>query len=425
MRPKKSIARRFWPLFMLAVLLVPIAMNIAYAAETPAQNTCALFGGNSFASPWLEVNYLVIFISFIALLIIYVISRLFPAALRSRIMSMTKGEISQLFISIVIISLLLGFTGLACDVSAQVSTQYLGSQNGLQPFQYAEYYIGNLSMNTGLKLLTYLYSLSIAYTIDAQVYTKISEPFSFSLLPSKLLKSLETLGLTLESTAGLNFGIPYAMTAEFYMVVFSPLVIIAIGALFVQYLALPLIQAAAFTVILPVALIVRSVAYSGTGSYGLRHAANTVIALMIALYIIYPLTIALDSYIMNWIFSAQNPNYTYLNMQLTYNSIPETIFTPASQAVSSEYQSLQSSFTSMPTIRSIIGQAQNLGLKKLFTPWTIPQDASNVIESVSQFLFASIILFALNVAITIAFAQSLTRALNSGVEGSNPFWENL
>jgi hypothetical protein len=128
---------------------------------------------------------------------------------------------------------------------------------------------------------------------------------------------------------------------------------------------------------------------------------------------------------MNWIFSAQNPTYSYLNMELAYNSIPSSVFSTAASSSSKSVVSVLPTGFSTQSIESILSAARPLGLKRLFTPWVIPQDAHNIINSVSQFLFIAIILFALNVAITIAFAQSLTRALNSGIEGSNPFWGTL
>lgn len=413
----RARAKKVAGISALLALMFALMLNVSSAA--PLQNTCSLFGGSSFASPWLSINILVILISFLAVALVYAASKLFSTALHSRIVGMLKSEVTQLVISIVIIAVLVAFSGVACNITASMSSSMVGTQSSLQPIPYAEYYIGNLSTNTGLKLLTYLYTVSISYTVDSQVLSKASEAFNSNLL------TLDLLPVSASINEGADLGIPYSLTADFYIDVFSPIVTIAIGALFIQWLALPVIAAVAFTVVLPVALIVRSIAYSGAGSYGLRQAANAAIAICIAVYIIYPLTIALDSSITNWIFSQQNPSYMYLNSVLTFTTIPSSSFFSALGNATKLSNANLPSNIGKTEISSILSKSQSLGLKSLFEPWTVPQQAQYIINSVSQFLFVSIILFALNMAITLAFAQSLARALNSGLEGSNPFWSSL
>jgi hypothetical protein len=47
---------------------------------------------------------------------------------------------------------------------------------------------------------------------------------------------------------------------------------------------------------------------------------------------------------------------------------------------------------------------------------------SLITNRVSQFLFASIVMILLDIAVTIGFAIGLRNALNRGTEGAGSFW---
>lgn len=407
-------------------------MTITYTGS------CALFGtGSTYVGSWLSINVLVVLIGFSAIAMVYALSRLFPSRLHGRIAGISRVEFTQLAISLLIIGVLLAFSVTACGVTQSMSSKYLtsasaGSQlSGKDPFSYAEYYIGNLSLNTGMKLLTYIYATSIAYTTDAQVLTKLSS--DTALLNGgrqfQLLKSAKGVNmLSLEFKFSNVLGTSYATLSSFYIALFSSMISVAIGILFLQWLALPVIEAVAFTVLLPVALIMRAVAYGG-GRTGLRRASNTFLAFAIALYIIYPLTVALDTYIVHWIYTPCtgsgidcNPNYQYLTAALTIHSITPTVFSSATSSSDSVWRVLGLSGT--PAINSLLEGMAPISLNALL-PFEVPAQAQYLIDTGSQFLFVSIVLFSLNIAITLVFGQSLALALDAGIEGENPLWAAL
>lgn len=389
-------------------------------------NTCALFGGANYANNWLGVNYLIIIIGFLLVSVIYIISKFLPSDTKGRISGITKVEVTQLLISAIIIAVIMIFATAACNVSTTLSQNLVGTAQ--QPFQYAEYYIGNLTFGTGFKLLAYMYSLSITYTIEGRVLTKLSVDNSYFLGLSA--PPAGAAGIYIQPILAYYFDIPFYIAADFYLGLFSPLIIVAIGMLFLQFLLLPVIEFSAFTLILPLALIVRSVSYAGA-SNGLRNVGNGLLALSIALYIIYPMTIALDGYIIHWIFctgtfagaACPNPTYAYLQNTIAMTQIPSTFFSSTATQTTSSLGSVGGVGISSPSVLSLLETVGSLGISHgYFSPTTIPMQAQQIIDIGAQFLFQAVVLFALDLAITIAFAQSMARALNSGIEGAVQFW---
>ncbi len=371
--------------------------------------TCALYGGSTYVNSWLGPSIIVILTAFLIIAIIYMLSGIFQSSLRSKMRVMVKSEVVQLVISAVIIAILIGSAATACNISASISQSLVKSS--LNPIQYSEYYIGNLSMNTGLKLLSYLYTTSIVYGIDARILHIIGNSFNF-------FQTRAVLGIELDF--GVNLSIPYGFLAALYTGILSPFLIIVIGMLLLQYILLPLIQYTAFTVVLPVTLIVRSIAYIGT-SRGLRSAANALLAIAIAFYLIYPLTIGLDSLIVHWIYSSANPTFTYLQSTLQFNQIPSTFLSTTASTLTGP-----TGFGfSTQSISSLLNSASTLGIAKFLNPINVPQEANFIITTMAQFIFVGIFLFALNMGITVAFALSLSKALDAGIDGAGSFWRGL
>lgn len=429
--------RKPFAVALLSVLLLSaLAAQLAFSQTgyTPSYtNSCALYGANStYIGSWLYINVLVVILGISAVAMVYALSRLFPSRLQGRMLGVTRVEFTQLAISLGIIAVLLAFSVTACTMTQGMTSQYLTSSGSssvanLDPFSYAEYYIGNLSLNTGIKLVTFLYAESIAYGIDAQVLSQISSDLNATNHRYITNIGTSTSPVTVTVSIGDELGIPYSTLATFYVGIFSAFISVAVGMLFLQWLSLPVIEAVAFTVLLPVALILRSVAYAG-GRAGLRRSANAFLAIAIALYIIYPLTIALDTYIVHWIYTPCgagvttncNPNYQYLGTALTIGTIPTTVF---STAASSATSSIKAIVQAPSSVTSLLGSILPTAIEAALEPTTVPAQAQYIIDTGSQFLFVSIVLFAFNVAITMVFAQSLTLALDAGIEGSSPFWE--
>ncbi|MDE1868397.1 MAG: hypothetical protein KGH60_00290 [Candidatus Micrarchaeota archaeon] len=384
---------------------------------------CVLYGASDYANNWIGVNLMVILVSMMVIAFAYTVSRMLPTAARARVTEITKSEFSQVFISIIIIVAMMGLAQTACNISASMSQQITGTSQG--PFQYADYYIGNLATNTGVSLLTNLYSVSLQYSIYGQIITSTGASLANNLgITDALSTSKNTffkdafgnakinpdtgepykafISVTLSPT--LDFGTTYTLLSELYIVVFEPIVIVTTGMLLVQYLALPLLQYSAFAIVLPVALALRSLSFAGGG---LRSASNALLAIAIAGYIVYPLTVGFDSYIINWIFSASNPSYVYLQGTYSLSTITPSQFFSGMQLPSNFASLVTSSFTSLPDPVSVLNQAQSF------------------VNQMAQFIFVGIMLFALNVAITVGFARGLSKALDGGIEGATQFWSTL
>ena len=383
-------------------------------------NTCALYGVANYTNNWIGINLLIVLVSLSIVAVVYSFSRFMPERIRGRVGEATKAEITQAIISVLIIAILIGSAQMVCATSATIgrtiliSAQVPASQASLSPFQYADYYIGNLALHTGLSLLTDVYSKTIALDIDSTVYGGISVALS-KFIPAGL--SLFSIGGIVKATPifSPDMSMVLRMMSDQYLVVFVTPITLIVGALFLQYLALPVLQYTAFVVILPVALAMRSMAFAGVN---LRNTSNAVLAIAIAAYFIYPLMVLFDSYIMYWVFTPSlNPSYYYTNIAYTVNTLPLSTFLS---------QSLPSSLGNMNAPLNFVFDAlKQTGWVNVFDIFNLVSQTQQLVNQIAELAFQGIILFAMNVAITIGFAMGLTRALNAGVEGAGSFWSSI
>jgi len=403
-------------------------MVLLTATAGPVINYCQLYGGNGspYISGWVPDVYIVIILGFAIVAVLYMISRFMPTSVSSKIREITKVELTQIFLGILILLILLSVTTAACNLSSSLGAQVLAGSgityaNGLGPFQYADYYIGTLALNHGVNLLGKIYTISIGYAIDARVLTAIS---------ADLGKETEPVGtiVTFQGIYGRDLGTIYGSLADVYFDLLSPILVLTIGMLYLQYLALPLLQATAFTIILPLALLIRFIPYGGNG---LKSASNAILAIAIAAYIIYPLMIAYDSYIVYWIYSPSlNPTYGCTNCLSTAYVLPTL---PSSSFLSTSATKSQSSALgnatsalgiSAPAADNILSTTIVSSLSNI-DPAQVAATASSVAETMSQFIFVAVFLFGINLAVTIGFAMGVARGLNTGIEGSASFWASL
>ncbi len=380
-----------------------------------ATNTCLLYG----ATNWIGVNILIILISLFIVAGVFAISNIFATSMREKLKQAARSEITQAFISAIIIVALAVTATTACAATSSLS-QSLNHQGTSDPFVYATYYIGNLSTNTGINLLTNLYSTSISYAIEAQVMQSFGGIFNTKLNSiSGIISS--TLGIsrvvTLSIGSTVQLGELFTALSALYLTVFAPIVTIAIGLLFIQFVALPVLQYTAFSVILPVAIGMRSLAFLGTN---LRSAANAVLAIAIAAYIIYPVMISFNAYVVSWIFSAQNPSYQYIKSTYVVPNIPVSTF--FKDTPSTSYTGiLGTAFTKIaPFVTSAFSST---GI--VILPGTLVVQAQAIVNQTAQFLFASVVLILIDIAVTIGFASGLARALNGGLQDAGSFWSGI
>jgi len=143
-----------------------------------AQNSCALFGATNYVNSWLGINYVIVAAGFSIISVFYLISRVLPTKTKSTITNFVWFEASQLTISVLIIVVLLGVSQLVCSATATLGSSLLGSIGvslpGGSPFQYAQYYINNLALNKGLTLLDNIYTLSVQYAVESQLWSTAS-----------------------------------------------------------------------------------------------------------------------------------------------------------------------------------------------------------------------------------------------------------
>lgn len=397
---------------------------IMLAATTNVVNYCQLYGGpaSPYISGWLPVTYIVIALGFLIVAVLYMVSRFMPPSFSSKIREITKVEITQVVLGILILLILLSATTAACNLSSSLGSTVLASAGaagrGLSPFEYADYYIGTLALNHGINLLGTIYTTSIGYAIEARVMTVISQDLSAESPPIGSIISVEV-------TYGHDLGTIYGALADVYFDLLSPILIITIGMLYLQYLALPILQSVAFTIILPLALLIRFIPYGGNG---LKTTSNAILAIAVAAYIIYPLMIAFDSYMVYWIYSPTlNPAYGCTNCLSTayvLTDIPSSSF--LSTSVTSSQNSALGSITgalgiSTPATNNILSTTIYSSISGTDPVPT----ATYITEAMSQFVFVAVFLFGLNLAVTIGFAMGLARGLDAGVEGSASFWGSL
>lgn len=400
-----------------------------------AQTSCTLFGASNYVNSWLGINYVIIAAGFSIISVAYLISRALPGKTKSTITNFVWFEAVQLTLSVLIVVVLLGMSQLVCSTTAILGSSLMASMGvslpGGSPFQYAQNYINNLALNKGLTLLDNIYTLSVQYAVESQLWSTAAGTFLPNLLsvaglssPSGVIQSLSGLyipGLPqLQINIGYGLSILYNTLSTLYIDIFAPFTVIAIGMLIIQFIALPMLEAVAFTVILPVAITMRSLAFAG---HKLREAANAVLSLAIAAYLVYPLTVVFSGYAMLWIFSSQNPLYSCTNcLNILFSASPTSITT--SQVTGTYLSNYGGIFSTTPQVSSFLSTIFPTLPYSLF-PFYVPPQALQLASNISLFMFQSIFLFAMGVTITIAFAMSLTRSLSTAFGGESQLFGSI
>jgi len=381
-----------------------------------------------YVTSWNIYAYLVIILSFLAIAILYAISNYIPGSTRQKLKSVAKAELVQTFISLFIIIVLIAVTQLACNITLT---------NGGDPFTFSENYINNLlsgTQDSGLQLMTSLFSYGYIYTIISGIFDYGGKLISAYLLGlaggglSSVAGEVTKVSASVTPDPGYGPGMYYGAVSTIMFDFFSPFVLMGVALLFVQYIALIVSHATAFTIILPIALILRALAFTGGN---LKKAANATIAIALALYIVYPLTIVFNANAFNWITTpctAATSAIGNCNPSAVYISEPTTLY-------SNKYFS-----SSVSGSLNLAGQTVNVNpgsfLSSPLFPWNqignlgyFMVNATAVlailIVAVSTFLFKAIFMLAIDLTISLSFAMGLSNALDSGIGGASTFWSSL
>ena len=96
--------------------------------------TCALYGGASYVNSWLGINFAVILAGIFVVTLVYMLSRFLPSSMKGKITSVMKVELTQLFISVIIIVVLIGAASTACAASTSISQHVTHTTES--PFAY-------------------------------------------------------------------------------------------------------------------------------------------------------------------------------------------------------------------------------------------------------------------------------------------------
>lgn len=381
---------------------------------------------------WIGICVLVVTISMMISAVMYGVSGLLPGTQREKLKGVVKYEYIQALFSLILITALFSMSVAACNIGAALTQGASGYQD---PFQFAGSYIGNLMFAKGIALVGGLFSAGTSLVIDAAFANYFVSAIG-NFFPSGSIPTY-TSG-TLSASAGVHIEItgtdePSEIIYEYsYILPFlEGLVVVTFGLLFAAFVSLPIIEGLALTLVIPVAIIMRSLAFSGPR---LRDVSNTFIAMAIAFYFVFPLTIAMNYYVVNWMYclngSSCNPYVAYLGPggyllnTLPINQLlanPNNINVngvPSIGGISLPLNFFGADlFAGNNGLLGIIGNVVN-GLENM------PRLINGYVLETAQYLFQGIFLIAIDVAITVGFAVGLNRGLNSigQLLAVGPFW---
>lgn len=393
--------------------------------------------GNINANNWIGIDGLVIIAMFCIGALIYSLSTLFPIQTGQKIKGNVIYELSEGIISLLIFLSLISLVYASCSVGASLS----GQTNYQNIFQADQYYVGNLLFVKGTALVTELSFQGIAVAIDGNIVTlllsqvtsainnKLSSAGSIFSTGSGSGSSTSTGAAQIGSGASttnpsLGFEVTLSMSSDVEglfdtyagtYATYGAGIIVTFGLLFILYLLLPVVTALAFTLVVPISLIMRSFGFLGPS---VRSIANTLLALSIAFYIIFPLTISMNSFIINWMYcsngvTACNP-YTAYTGNYKIASIPLGALFKQNTV---NFFNYGGSILSLPTnfYGSIANTGGNIGqaaVNLLEGIITLPNQVASFSTEVAEYFFEGVLLVAIDLMITLAFAQGLTKALN-------------
>ena len=410
--------------------MISIPFFIMAAAQAPPACTLATVNINN----WIGVDVLILLATFSVGAVIYALAGLLPNPHREKLKGIVRIEYTEGAFSLVLIASLISLAYAGCNVGFSLSG--LSSGNYQNVFQSDQHYIGKLLFVTGGNIAGQLMARDMVLSIDAafsnEVFYRLSSllkgsfgvPNPFKLIP--YVKNYVSLNETGRLASVYNsYGDTYLLYAGFVVVTF--------GALFILYFLLPIILALGMNLLVPVAIVLRSISFAGPK---FREASNAFIAIGVALYFVLPLAISSNQAIVNWLYcqnqngaSACNPYmqyiepYTLSNIQATAFLTPQTL----------QYGTIFGFHFSLPY--SLFGQIGasssggfwNYALNMLESMVRLPYQVSAYATVVAQYIFQGIVLIAIDFAIAMGLAQGLYKGLNAIptiLGGGGPFWSD-
>ncbi len=391
--------------------------------------------GGTLQQSWVSIIVLIALAGISIAGLLYAIANFAPGAYREKMKLIARFEIVQAALSLIILLALIGVSSSTCSLSSSISSSLIGS--AADPFTFARYYVGNLLFNNGVGLIAQAYTIGINYAITAATIRLLESPvgpywasipgignlfgttFSFG-GESNLKLSIELEPSTSLSSVYAQYGgFIYGGTVSIWDIL-SGFVSLTFAVLLAIWLLLPVVQATGLVLIVPIALAMRMIGFI---SPRVRNLSNSIFAVALAFFFIYPMTIVFNAYAVGWLYctngvSPCNPYTQYVGTYNLQKISVNSLFT--SNKVSSNLGGLTGGTTALPaSIFSSLSSGVQFLLssgsftKQLLSIIDVPVSISNYSDQVAQYILQGIVFMALDLAITIGFAVGLAKSFNA------------
>ncbi len=227
----------------------------------------------------------------------------------------------------------------------------------------------------------------------------------------------------------------FVKLSTLFSTVYGTMMDSSFGGLFILYLLLKIVEACALTIILPTAIIMRSLSFVGPQ---LRRTSNLFLAMAIGFYFVLPMMIVLNSYVAGCLniktgsasVACSYPFFsTYLQSYTTLTA-PSSLFTTGTAfPVNSEILPGFATGASIPLsfYSAAFPGSWGQSLSELLTTMTAGQSAAlQYGTEVAGYLFLGIVLMALDLGVTAGFIMGIAKGLDSmssgNMFGGGPFF---
>jgi hypothetical protein len=380
---------------------------------------------------WVNLNLLVVLFTVTVAGFVYAFANFLPGERFQKWKGYASYEMIEAVFSVIIIFSLFAAASFVCQAGGLM----FGFNNYKDIFTSIDGYIGNLLFVNGLSLLEKLYATSIQYTVISKIaFFFLNQGTS---LITGFLSAGQISGVTV--TFGTAINKLFAAYAGIFTTTYGIFLGASFGGLFILFLIIPIIHATAMTVIAPIAMIFRSLSFLGPQ---LRKTSNLFLAMAIGFYFVLPLTVAMDSYIVSCmgiqglgVPPASSPTascYSYWLMFSKYTgtySLPTmsvSLFNSAGTGTNGMNSTSQPSWASGQGQLVTTFYGSSLNLNNFFQAmFDAPSLAAEYGQNVAAYLFVSIVLLAIDVAITMGFIAGLARSLDamSNLFGVGGLWQ--
>ena len=400
---------------------------------------------------WIGITALVVLTFMMVGAAAYGFSGIFPTNMREKIRGSVRYEYVQGVFSLVLIAAVFSVSLTACSVEGYITssaTKFGGPTLGVtpacgmsytDPFQFSNCYVGNLLFSKGTTLISDMIAEGFLLFTEGNLLFFAVNSAAQVLSIGSGAGTLSTFFGTISGGLGVSPSIsnsegPAEIFYDYSFIlvyVFEAIIVATFGLLFLLFLGLSFIEMLSLTVVLPVAIAMRCISFAGPK---LREASNAFIAIAIAFYFVFPVTIAMNYYIVNWTYctngGACNPyaqsylgTYTLSTLPLiNLFTNPETVALGSGTGVGGINLALPLNFYG--AVLQSNGGLLNTVKNMLFAAAALPNVMNNYTEETAQFVFQGIFLIALDIAITVGFSVGFFKGLETvgQIMAVGPVW---